>query len=126
MERRRRWLASLLALVLAVGLLPTAAWASGEVDNSVEDTEQITETEVETGSTAAEFLSDNTAVDSTGNVTRAQLAEMICNNAILGGNVNVMRNPTITVAFNDINACTPQQREAIGKLLKLHRKGAAL
>ena len=27
MERRRRWLASLLALVLAVGLLPTAAWA---------------------------------------------------------------------------------------------------
>ena len=116
MERRRRWLASLLALVLAVGLLPTAAWASGEVDNSVEDTEQITETEVETGSTAAEFLSDNTAVDSTGNVTRAQLAEMICNNAILGGNVNVMRNPTITVAFNDINACTPQQREAITAL----------
>mgnify|MGYP001861499851 FL=1 len=33
MERRRRWLASLLALVLAVGLLPTAAWAEGCTEN---------------------------------------------------------------------------------------------
>ena len=59
MERRRRWLASLLALVLAVGLLPTAAWAEAPAEE--------------------EKLSDGTSLSSENKVTRAQLAEMIYN-----------------------------------------------
>ncbi len=121
MERRRRWLASLLALVLAVGLLPTAAWASGEVDNSVEDTEQITETEVETGSTAAEFLSDNTAVDSTDNITRAQMAEMVYEHESLQTDIDSMAYGGSAPNFTDITVSegvTPDQHDAIIALYK--------
>ena len=63
MERRRRWLASLLALVLAVGLLPTAAWAEGCTEN-------------------LECAADKHTLycpKNGKNVTRAELAEMIYN-----------------------------------------------
>ena len=55
MKGTKRWLAALLSAVLLMSLLPAAALAEGDK------------------------LSDGTAVTSTANITRAQLAEMIYN-----------------------------------------------
>ena len=55
MKRTKRWLAALLSVALLASLLPTTALAGDGT------------------------LSDGTSVESENNITRAQLAEMICN-----------------------------------------------
>ena len=103
MERRRRWLASLLALVLAAGLLPTAAWA----EESAEE----------------EKLSDETLLSSEDNVTRAQLAELIYDNDLLKMKIDLAAHGNEgTVPFTDLdgtngeNGCTDEQKTAITAL----------
>ena len=96
MERRRRWLASLLALVLAVGLLPTAAWA----EESAEE----------------EKLSDGTLLSSEDNVTRAQLAEMIYNAFYPNANASSSGFADIGPVDED-DPCTDDQRTAINVLV---------
>ena len=70
---KKRILASLLSLCLLLGLLPTTAWATGG------------ESEGGGSTTAAGTLSDNISVESTSNVTRAQLAEMVMEGRIEDG-----------------------------------------
>lgn len=136
MQRGKRWLALLLALVLAAGLLPTAALANGdgtevtdgETDSSgtsgdVEtsggeaDNSETNNEETGSGETDEETLSDNTPVDSTNPITRAQMAEMVYN--------KFYPDQTATdQGFTDIgdgqsgttSPCTPTQWTAINVL----------
>ena len=110
MERRRRWLASLLALVLAVGLLPTAAWA----EEKPEDTGMLP---AEPGNA---ILSEEPTPPSTYSdeiiVTRAILADLIYQDATLKG---VIGSNTSEFGFSDIGAdtgVTESQREAINAI----------
>lgn len=95
---KKRILASLLSLCLLLGLLPTAALAEGTTPE------------------AATTLSDNTSVDSTEDVTRAQLAEMIYANEKLKGDIDSMAGGNADPNFSDISSCTEAQQTAIKKL----------
>ena len=61
----RRWLAGLLCTVLLAGVLPTTAWASGDIGQSTEVGEGGT------GTTTTETLSGSDPV------TRAEMARMV-------------------------------------------------
>ena len=99
MERRRRWLAGLLALVLAVGLLPTAAWAT-----------DCTET---LGCTANEHTLYCPTNEK--NVTRAELAEIIYKNGE-GAFQTVNSASTSPAGFSDIRSLKEAQKNAINAL----------
>ena len=99
MERRRRWLASLLALVLAVGLLPTAAWAEGCTEN-------------------LECAADKHTLycpKNEKNVTRAELAEIIYKNGE-GAFQTVNSASTSPAGFSDIRSLKEAQKNAINAL----------
>ena len=136
MQRGKRWLALLLALVLVAGLLPTAALANGDgtevTDNETDssgtsgdvetsggeaDNSETNNGETGSGETDEETLSDNTPVDSTEAITRAQMAEMVYN--------KFYPDQTATdQGFTDIgdgqsgttSPCTPTQWTAINVL----------
>ncbi len=88
MERKRRWLALLLALVLAVGLLPTAALAT--------DTDTCTGEAECTASTHDEGCKGDKTV-----LTRAKLAEMLYQDGD-GPFKDVINKGTGSAGFNDI------------------------
>ncbi len=99
MERRKRWLASLLALVLAVGLLPTAAWAEGCTEN-------------------LECAADKHTLycpKNEKNVTRAELAEIIYKNGE-GAFQTVNSASTSPAGFSDIRSLKEAQKNAINAL----------
>ena len=113
---RRRIGSFLLALSLALCLLPTAALA---------EEAQPTEKDV------LHTLSDNTQVirgDTDTKVTRAQLAELICDNVLLKTNIDLKGNGNAGPDFTDITlpdtetnidgGCTQEQRDAIIALYK--------
>ena len=99
MERRRRWLASLLALVLAVGLLPTAAWATG-----------CTGTLECTADEHTLYCPKNEK-----NVTRAELAEIIYKDG-KGAFQTVNSASTSSAGFIDISTLEEAQQNAINAL----------
>lgn len=116
MRRGRRWLALLLAVVIAVGLLPAAAGASGDNNQGTEVVEEGTETTTNT-------LSDGTAVTAESDVTRAQLAELIYDNDLLKTKIDLAAHGNEgTVPFTDLDGtngedgCTDEQKTAITAL----------
>ena len=123
MHRRKRWLALLLALVLAAGLLPTAALASDEraettdgetgdgntkADNSTETGGAETNSDTKTGNgdgnteTGGDTLSDGISVTSTENITRAQMAEMVYEHKSLKTDIDSMAAGGTAPEFTDI------------------------
>ena len=136
MQRGKRWLALLLALVLAAGLLPTAALANGggteatdgETDSSetsgdVEtnggeaDNSETNNGETGSGETDEETLRDNTPVDSTDDITRAQMAEMVYEHESLKKAIDSQTEGGTEPGFTDIKVgeggVTQDQRDAI-------------
>ena len=121
MQRGKRWLALLLALVLAAGLLPTAALANGDgtevTDGETDSSGTSGDVETGSGETDEETLSDNTPLDSPDAITRAQLAEKLYNKFYLD-------QPATDQGFTDIgdgqsgttSPCTPTQWTAINVL----------
>ena len=112
MKPIRRWLAGLLCTVLLAGVLPTAAWASG--DNINQSTEVG---EGGTGTTTTETLSD------TDPVTRAEMARMVYEHESLKTSIDTMAAGGQTPNFEDIidlseNEVTRAQYEAIVALCK--------
>ena len=107
---KKRILASLLSLCLLLGLLPTTAWATGG------------ESEGGGSTTAAGTLSDNISVESTSNVTRAQLAEMVYEHASLKTDIDSMAYGGSEPNFTDISVSeggvTQDQHDAIIALYK--------
>lgn len=141
MQRRKRWLALLLALVLAAGLLPTAALANGDgtevTDGETDSSETSGDVETnggeadnsetnngETGSGEAdgEKLSDGTSVDSTEAITRAQMAEMVYEHKSLKTDIDSLADGGTEPEFTDIevgeDGVTQDQRDAIIALYK--------
>ena len=110
---KRRIGAFLLALSLALCLLPTAALAEGGDSTPENGTQEATGNEGGTTDT----LSDGTSVDSDDPVTRAQLAEMIYANELLKTNIDLAGgNGTIVLPFEDLDeedGCTPEQKKAV-------------
>ena len=141
MQRGKRWLALLLALVLAAGLLPTAALANGgepeATDGETDSSETSGDVETnggeadnsgtnsgETGSGEAEeeTLSDGTAVDSPADITRAQMAEMVYEHKSLKTDIDSLADGGTDPEFTDIEVgeggVTQDQRDAIIALYK--------
>lgn len=121
---KRRIGAFLLALSLALWLLPAAALASesGTPGETQEETGGETGGDSETDGA----LSDGTSVDSEAGVTRAQLAEIIYANKLLQNNIFLAGagNESMALPFTDLMAegeganCTETQKTAITALYK--------
>ena len=94
MNRTKRWLAAVLSAVLLMSLLPTAALAGDGT------------------------LSDETSVESTAPITRAQLAEMIYDNENLKTQIDLAGGGGTDPDFQDISDCTSEQQAAIKALYK--------
>ena len=121
---KRRIGAFLLALSLALWLLPAAALASESGTPGETQEETGGETGNEGGTDSA--LSDGTSVVSADPVTRAQLAEIIYANELLKTNIDLAGagNESMTLPFTDLEVegedvdCTEVQRAAIIALYK--------
>ena len=113
MRRGRRWLALLLALVLAVGLLPTAALATGVPDGT-----ETPMAESEAPMSSGEPTPTSTHTDET-TVTRAILAELLYENETLKKVIDDAASGTVPpfseTSFSDIGGenVSPSQRAAI-------------
>ena len=145
MQRGKRWLALLLALVLAAGLLPTAALANGDgtevtdgktdssgtsgdkTDSSGTSGDEADNSETNNGETGSgetdeETLRDNTPVDSTDDITRAQMAEMVYEHESLKKAIDSQAEGGTEPGFTDIKVgeggVTQDQRDAIIALYK--------
>lgn len=103
----KKLLAAILSLCLMLSLLPTAALASGLEPNEPEPSEQ-----------SSNSLSDGTSIDSTSNITRAQMAEMIYEHPSLNADIDTMAMGGAEPDFNDIGSCTDDQKAAITALYR--------
>lgn len=107
---KKRILSILMALALVVGLLPTAAFAVDEGENSGDNQ----------GNGSVGQLSDKTSSDSTANVTRAQFAEIVYSNELLKKNIQLAGDENQNPNFSDVSSttCTEAQIEAINALYR--------